>query len=76
MDFEKFGITREDVLDAIERGVKDAFLIAMEAGDGLIAETIREPILEAITQGVYRSMDMPCKEDLKDIYFDAFRQSQ
>jgi len=44
-------ITRKEHLEAIKEGVKEAFLEAMEAGDGYSRPIILEPILDAIEKG-------------------------
>ena len=48
-------IKKEDVLEAIKEGVKEAFLTAMEAGDGYSGPIIRESVLKAIEEGIYGS---------------------
>jgi hypothetical protein len=68
-------LTKEETFEAIKQGVTEAFLVMMESGDGCSsARPIRTAeVMEAIENGVRRSFDfeMPDKEDLKNIYFDA-----
>lgn len=50
----KINLTRHELYDAIRDGVRDAFLTAMESGDGSSYDCpiIREPILQSIKEGV------------------------
>ena len=38
-------INKEDILEVVKMGVKDAFLTAMESGDGYTGAIIKEEIL-------------------------------
>lgn len=49
-------ITREEHLEAVKEGVKEAFLTAMEAGDGYTGMIILEPILYAIEKGTRQAI--------------------
>lgn len=50
-DLKQLKITKEEALEAIKEGVKEAFLTAMEAGDGYTGAIIKEEILHAIEMG-------------------------
>ena len=49
-------INKEDILEAVKIGVKDAFLTAMESGDGYTGAIIKEEILKAIEDGTYNAL--------------------
>jgi hypothetical protein len=49
-------LTREEHLNAIKEGVKEAFLTAMESGDGYTGPVILEPVLKAIKDGTYEAL--------------------
>lgn len=63
-------VSKEEFLEAITSGVKEAILTMTETGDGFDGIIIREPFLEAIRQGVKDAMwqlctnatDMPCTD--------------
>jgi hypothetical protein len=73
-------ITKEEFLQSISHGVRDAILTMTESGDGFSGEIIREPFLSAIEEGMYNAIsdniDFPTEDDLKSIYFDAVSQAQ
>lgn len=66
-------LTKQELSEAIKQGVKEAFLEAMNSGVRFDGWTIRECILESIKDGTESAINwnMPCKMDLKDIYYDA-----
>jgi hypothetical protein len=74
----KVELTREELFDAVYQGVKDAFLTMMDAGNGINGPIRMEEVKEKIRQGVEDAFDykVPSKEELKDIYYDAIRNSQ
>ena len=65
-------LSREEVLDAISYGVKEAFLEAMDAKDIIILE----PILKQICDGVYMSFPYIDEESLKDVIYRAIKDSK
>jgi len=71
-------VSKEEFLEAIKQGVKDAILTMTESGDGYTGTIIKEPFLEAIKDGV--SISMPFSSDIKqaisDATYDAIRNSQ
>lgn len=48
----KTEVTREDILEAIKEGVKEALLTMVKSGDGYTGDLIREPFLKAVEYGV------------------------
>jgi len=75
----KIELSKEETFEAIKEGVKEAFLTAMEAGNGESASgpIIREPILKSIEDGVFSSFnwEMPDKSEFKNIFYDAVYQA-
>ena len=71
-------VSKEEFLQAVTLGVKEAILTMTESGDGHTGIIIREPFLEAIREGV--SFSMPYSSDItqaiKDAAYDAIRNSQ
>lgn len=63
-------LSKEEMIDAIKEGVKEAILIMTESGDGYTGDIIREPFLNAIREGVQNAMwqlftnatDAPCQD--------------
>jgi hypothetical protein len=49
-------LSQREILEAIKDGVKEAFLTAMEAGDGWSGAIIRELILDAIKKGTQEAI--------------------
>jgi hypothetical protein len=49
-------INKQEILEAITEGVKEAFLTAMESGDGYTGAIIKEEILNAIEQGTFSAL--------------------
>jgi len=52
-------ITKDEFLESIRGGVKDAILTMTESGDGYTGMIIREPFLEAIQKGVDDAVSYP-----------------
>lgn len=49
-------LTKEEFLDAVKEGVKEAVLTMTEAGNGFNGPIIREPFLDAVREGVHEAM--------------------
>ena len=61
-------ITKEEFLESIRNGVKDAILTMTESGDGLTGVIIREPFLEAIRNGTYDALYIGSGDCYRAIY--------
>lgn len=61
-------ITRDELLEAVKNGVKEALLTMTETGDGYTGPIIRDLFLEIIKQGVENSFShqIPSEEDIKE----------
>ena len=50
-------VTREDFLESVKQGVKEAILTMTESGDGHSGPIIREPFLDHVKKGVECAME-------------------
>ena len=50
-------ITKDEFIDAIRDGVKDAILTMTDSGDGFTGPIIREPFLDSIRIGVKDALE-------------------
>jgi hypothetical protein len=64
-------LSREEVLDAISYGVKEAFLEAMDSKHTIILE----PILKQIYDAVYMAFPSMDDADLKDVIYRAIKEN-
>jgi len=65
-------ISREDFLQAVKEGVKEAILTMTESGDGYNGLIIREPFLQAIKEGVEAAFPYFNSDDFKETIQGCF----
>lgn len=65
----KIDVTKEEYLNAVSQGVKDAIHEFMETGNGYSGQIIRDLILESLKEGI--SSAMPLTSDVCDAIKDG-----
>lgn len=67
-------LSKDEMIDAIKQGVKEAFHEMMESGDGFTGPIRTKQVMEAINQGVYSAMPFSgeIEKAIKDGVMDSF----
>lgn len=72
-----FEISKQEYLDSLTEGVRQAILTITESGDGYSGPTLREPFLYAIQKGVQEAVfdAMPDMSYLKSDLVETFEKT-